>query len=65
MLYFFSLVTFVDSSQKLESGIPITTITLGGTVIVIDVKSFNGNLTRDFYLPLLENRLILMIQAES
>lgn len=31
------LVTFVDSSQKLESGIPITTITLGGTVIVVDI----------------------------
>ncbi|KAI8994632.1 mediator of RNA polymerase II transcription subunit 1-domain-containing protein [Pilobolus umbonatus] len=31
------LVPFVDSSQKFESGIPITTITLGGTVIVVDI----------------------------
>ncbi|KAI8062836.1 uncharacterized protein B0P05DRAFT_574427 [Gilbertella persicaria] len=31
------LVTFIDSSQKIESGASITTITLGGTVIVIDI----------------------------
>ncbi|GAN00585.1 hypothetical protein MAM1_0001c00007 [Mucor ambiguus] len=31
------LVTFVDSTQKFESNVPITTITLGGTVIVIDI----------------------------
>ncbi|KAI8885357.1 hypothetical protein K501DRAFT_180104, partial [Backusella circina FSU 941] len=31
------LVTFVDSSQKIESGTAITTITLGGTVIVVDI----------------------------
>ncbi|GAA5794946.1 hypothetical protein HPULCUR_000296 [Helicostylum pulchrum] len=30
------LVTFIDS-HKFESGVPITTITLGGTVIVIDI----------------------------
>ncbi|KAI8372354.1 mediator of RNA polymerase II transcription subunit 1-domain-containing protein [Choanephora cucurbitarum] len=31
------LVTFIDSSQKSESGLPITTITIGGTIIVIDI----------------------------
>ncbi|KAI8641571.1 mediator of RNA polymerase II transcription subunit 1-domain-containing protein, partial [Parasitella parasitica] len=31
------LVTFVDSTQKFESNVPITTITLGGTVIVVDI----------------------------
>ncbi|KAI9012077.1 hypothetical protein CLU79DRAFT_771211 [Phycomyces nitens] len=31
------LMTFVDSSQKTSSGIPMTTITLGGTVIVVDI----------------------------
>ncbi|KAG1077826.1 hypothetical protein G6F42_024594 [Rhizopus arrhizus] len=31
------LVTFVDSTQKFESNVPITTITLGGTIIVIDI----------------------------
>lgn len=34
----FRLVPYVDSSQKLESGVPITTITLGGTDIVVDVS---------------------------
>ncbi|KAI8377586.1 uncharacterized protein BYT42DRAFT_497464 [Radiomyces spectabilis] len=31
------LVTFVDSSQTSESGVPLTTLTLGGTVIVVDI----------------------------
>ncbi|KAG0175982.1 hypothetical protein DFQ29_006719 [Apophysomyces sp. BC1021] len=31
------LVTFVDSSQELEPGVPLTTITLGGKVIVVDI----------------------------
>ncbi|KAI9477999.1 MAG: mediator of RNA polymerase II transcription subunit 1-domain-containing protein [Benjaminiella poitrasii] len=31
------LVTFIDSTQKFESDVPITTITLGGTVIVVDI----------------------------
>ena len=32
------LMVFVDSTQKNEAGQPITTITLGGTVIVVDVR---------------------------
>ncbi|KAF7731884.1 hypothetical protein EC973_007715 [Apophysomyces ossiformis] len=31
------LVPFVDSSQELEPGVPLTTITLGGKVIVVDI----------------------------
>ncbi|KAI7893801.1 uncharacterized protein EV154DRAFT_416287 [Mucor mucedo] len=31
------LITYVDSELKVESGIPITTITLGGTDIVVDI----------------------------
>ncbi|KAI7885606.1 hypothetical protein K492DRAFT_141418 [Lichtheimia hyalospora FSU 10163] len=31
------LMVFVDSTQKNEAGQPITTITLGGTVIVVDI----------------------------
>lgn len=38
-MFFTRLVSFVDSSQK-ESGVPSTTITLGGKVIVIDVRNF-------------------------
>ncbi|KAL0093672.1 hypothetical protein F4703DRAFT_1830656 [Phycomyces blakesleeanus] len=35
------LMTFVDSSQKTAYGIPMTTITLGGTVIVVDIDIDN------------------------
>ncbi|KAI7899121.1 uncharacterized protein BX663DRAFT_488644 [Cokeromyces recurvatus] len=35
------LVTFIDSTQKFESDVPITTITLGGTVIVVDIDIDN------------------------
>lgn len=30
-------MVFVDTTQKNDAGQPITTITLGGTVIVVDV----------------------------
>lgn len=30
-------MAFVDTTQKNDAGQPITTITLGGTVIVVDV----------------------------
>ncbi|ORZ18908.1 hypothetical protein BCR42DRAFT_478055 [Absidia repens] len=39
------LVSFVDSSQK-ESGVPSTTITLGGKVIVIDIDIDNDGLVQ-------------------
>ncbi|KAI8146298.1 mediator of RNA polymerase II transcription subunit 1-domain-containing protein [Fennellomyces sp. T-0311] len=41
------LMAFVDATQRHESGAPVTTITLGGTVIVIDIDlDDSGNVLR-------------------